>query len=261
MLEVGGLRVTDAVFPGQLYFDSHYHEHASLTVVLGGSFDKVFPRSAALLQQGSVLATPAEERHKDLAGREGARLLYIEPDHNHPSWTDTLLPVAPLFREIATCRDDGMAHLARQISAELSVLDPLSALDVEALALELLAHGARVAGPGLRRDGAPRWLWKVRDYLHAGFNQPVTLADVAQIAGVHPVHLTRVFRRHLGVSIGDYTRRLRLTWAAGRLVESDLPLAEVAVAAGFVDQSHFTRAFKRHTGLTPGRFRAAQRAL
>jgi AraC family transcriptional regulator len=63
----------------------------------------------------------------------------------------------------------------------------------------------------------------------------------------------------LGVSVGDYVRRLRLEWAANELATSELPLADVAIGAGFVDQSHFTRAFKRHTGVTPGRFRALLR--
>jgi AraC family transcriptional regulator len=259
LLNVNGLRVTDAVFPGQLYFESHFHERASLTVVLRGRFDKVFPRSAALLQQGSMLSTPAAELHKDLAGCGGARLLYIEPDHTHPAWNDSFHPVARLFHEVNIFRDDRVTELARQISLELSTLNQFSVLAVESLAMELLACAAGVAEPGHQRTEPPRWLWWARDYLHASFHRPIAIADVAEVAGVHPIHLTRVFRRHIGVSMGEYTRRLRLTWAAGQLAGSDLTLAEVAVAAGFVDQSHFTRVFKRHTGLTPGQFRAAQR--
>jgi len=72
---------------------------------------------------------------------------------------------------------------------------------------------------------------------------------------VHPAHLARAFRAHFRMSMGPYVRRLRLDWAAGELARSDLPLAAVALAAGFADQSHFTRTFKRYLGVTPNVYR------
>lgn len=259
-LDVGGFRVTEAVFPGQLFIESHYHARACLTVLLQGSLDKVFSGSTEVVQAGTTLTTPAEERHRDLTARDGARMLYIEPDHANPLMAEVLQPCQALFREICTVRDERIARVAGRISRELRALDASSALAIESQVLELLAHAAHVAEPGRRLGGAPGWLHYAQEYVHANFNQPLSVADVAQVAGVHPVHLARVFRRHLGVSVGDYRRRLRLTWAAGRLVESDLALAQVAAAAGFVDQSHFTRAFKRQTGMTPGHYRQTQRA-
>jgi AraC family transcriptional regulator len=78
------------------------------------------------------------------------------------------------------------------------------------------------------------------------------------VVDVHPAHLARAFRQHFRVPLGSYVRRLRLDWAASRLADSAESLANVAVAAGFADQSHLTRAFKRHTGHTPGAYRQAR---
>ena len=50
--------------------------------------------------------------------------------------------------------------------------------------------------------------------------------------------------------MGEYARSLRLEWAASRLALDDASLAQVALEAGFADQSHFTRAFRRHAGVT-----------
>jgi AraC family transcriptional regulator len=75
------------------------------------------------------------------------------------------------------------------------------------------------------------------------------------IAGVHPSHFTRVFRRALKQSPATYVRRLRLDWAADALVRTDQPLVEIAASSGFADQSHFTRAFRRHVGATPSAYR------
>jgi AraC family transcriptional regulator len=98
----------------------------------------------------------------------------------------------------------------------------------------------------------------VRERLHDGFAEPAALTGLAAMAGVHVGHLTRMFRRHYGRSIGAYQRAARVEWAARRLAAGE-PLAAIAAGAGFADQSHFTRAFKRHFGSTPARYRAALR--
>ena len=73
--------------------------------------------------------------------------------------------------------------------------------------------------------------------------------------------LAREFRRRFGCSIGDYVRRLRIEFACRELAISDVPLYEIAFAAGFSDHSHFARTFKRATGMTPGAYRAASKEV
>ena len=257
VVEVGGFRVTEAVFPSLLHLESHYHERACLAVVLDGGLDKAFPSSAVLLPTSTVVTMPAEERHRDLFTRDGARMLVIEPDHTRPEMAEKLQPCARVLNEVVNLRDEGAAGVAHRISNELHFWDEVSPLAVDGLALELLARAARAAEPSRRAGGPPRWLRQAQEYLHARFLEQVEVAEIAAAVGVHPVHLSRIFRRYLGVSVGDYVRRLRIEWAANELATGELPLADVAIGAGFVDQSHFTRAFKRHTGLTPGRFRSA----
>ena len=83
--------------------------------------------------------------------------------------------------------------------------------------------------------------------------KPLPLADVARRVGVHPVHLARTFRRVHQITFAGYVRHVRIEFARRELAASDAPLGDIAVAAGFCDQSHFSRLFKRYTGLTPGR--------
>jgi AraC family transcriptional regulator len=74
-----------------------------------------------------------------------------------------------------------------------------------------------------------------------------------------PAGLARAFRLRYGTPLGTYARGLRLTWAAGQLTDSNDAIAQIALEAGFFDQSHFTRTFKRHFGLTPQAYRRAAR--
>jgi AraC family transcriptional regulator len=97
------------------------------------------------------------------------------------------------------------------------------------------------------------------ELLHERFRETPSVTEIAASVGVHPSHLARSFRAYYRESLGECVRRLRLEWAASRLVRADVPLATLANEAGFVDQSHFTRAFKRRFGLTPARYRAAHR--
>jgi AraC family transcriptional regulator len=76
---------------------------------------------------------------------------------------------------------------------------------------------------------------------------------------VHPVTLARAFRRSFGCTVGEYLRRLRIERATEQLAGGDTPLAEIALAAGFADQSHFSNVFRRRTGMSPSAFRRAAR--
>ena len=73
---------------------------------------------------------------------------------------------------------------------------------------------------------------------------------------MHPVHLAREFRRFQRCTIGEYIRQLRIERACRQLHASDEPLATIASAVGFSDQSHFSRTFKRLIGMTPAGYRA-----
>ncbi len=112
----------------------------------------------------------------------------------------------------------------------------------------------------LRLTGTlPRWLADARSYLHDP-GQVGSLSELATAVGVHPVTLARGFRKAYGCSVGAYLRWLRVARAAHELTETDAPLAEIALAAGFADQSHFSNVFRREMGLSPSAFRRAVRA-
>src|SRR5262249_57232286 len=77
------------------------------------------------------------------------------------------------------------------------------------------------------------------------------------LAGVHPRHPPRVSPAPLGCSMGECVQPRRIALASRMLLEKRRPLASVADALGYYDQSHFTRAFKLRAGVTPGQYRAA----
>ena len=80
--------------------------------------------------------------------------------------------------------------------------------------------------------------------------------DLSREAGVHPVHVSRVFRRFSGMGVGEFVHRLRIREACERMMNPDTSLAGLSCELGFADQGHFTRTFRSIAGTTPGAFRA-----
>lgn len=103
----------------------------------------------------------------------------------------------------------------------------------------------------LERSALPPWQVAMADAVRGG---DAALGDIARDLGVSPEHASRALARSHGMSPRALRREARWRRAL-RLLESELPLAEVAVAAGFSDQSHLCRVTLMNTGATPGRLR------
>ena len=91
------------------------------------------------------------------------------------------------------------------------------------------------------------------DFIDKHLFEPLTVEDLAGIAGLSPFHFSRLFTAIVGESVISYVRRRRLAVAAMRLVrEPDTRLIDLALDCGFESQEAFTRAFRRTLGMTPG---------
>jgi AraC family transcriptional regulator len=146
--------------------------------------------------------------------------------------------------------------LAARLYWESRNLDCFSPLAAEALALEIISEATRNASTTDEKHGTPSWLVQAIELLHETLPDNLTVERIANVVGVHPVHLARVFRRRHGCGIGEYARNWRVEVASRQLATGTRTIAEVAAIAGFADQSHLCRTFKAVSGLTPKEFRA-----
>jgi AraC family transcriptional regulator len=224
-----------------------------LAFVLEGSLVKSFRSRTLSLAPANGLTMPVGATHGARFGRTGARIVIVKPN-------PVTGRVAQYFDRLAELRGGGLSWLAWRLAAELRASDTAAPLAAEGLALELLAATTREARERRRATRAPAWLNAAEELLRTRLGDCVRLRELADLVGVHPVHLARVFRAHYGVSVGEYGRRLRLEWAAAEVARSDTPLALIAARAGFADQSHFTRLFKERIGTTPAAYRRFVRA-
>jgi transcriptional regulator GlxA family with amidase domain len=102
-------------------------------------------------------------------------------------------------------------------------------------------------------------LRRVKEYIDDHLTETIDLERLATTAGLSLHHFARAFKRSAGVPPHGYVLRQRLNRARDLLVCTDQPLAEIALAAGFSDQSHFARQFRQSFGVSPGNFRRSYR--
>lgn len=259
--EIEGILCTHAYFPDGAHLSAHVHDRPTFAVMLEGGFDLSFTAPALRSRRlectpGTVSTEPPGEIHANHIFESGARVLVLQPDLED----DRFEPVRPLLSDrINHFRHGGIAASARRVVRELRRPDSLSSVAVEALALEMMVKAARKESGPTAADAVSPWFRRAEAYVHEHFREAPTIAEVAEVAGVHPAHLASVFRDVYEVPLGTYLRRLRVEWVADRLEETDEPIGRLAFRAGFADQPHLTRTFKRVTGWTPGAFRNARR--
>lgn len=199
----------------------------------------------------------------------GPRLIYSPPGTTHRDRFETLNGGRFLAVSVADEtleRVSSEAEVPKQPSAlgsckAMAIALSLAAfaergheLSVEEHCLELLACVSRT--PGWRETRLPRWLLSARDRLWEECTAgDLFLATVADSAGVHPVHFSRAFRQFFRMTPGAFVRRARVLHAARLLLETETPLAAIALESGFSDQSHLTNAFRRELKIPPGLYR------
>lgn len=113
-----------------------------------------------------------------------------------------------------------------------------------------------VACSGDARTARPAYLDAVVGELERAFSDDLSLEMLAEKNGVSKYHLSREFKRFMGLNFIDYLIRVRLNHAKELLRFTDLPVSQVTERCGFHDVSHFIRVFRlREGGLTPLQYR------
>jgi AraC-like DNA-binding protein len=108
--------------------------------------------------------------------------------------------------------------------------------------------------------GLAPWQLRLATRTLKDFNSSSSLEEIATACGLSIGHFSRAFKRSTGSSPHQWVMYRRVEAAKELIGGSDLPLAEIALACHFSDQSHLTRAFVSATGTTPGRWRVAPHA-
>ena len=242
--EIGGAIFTDVCHETPRRLPKHSHQLPFFGMLLGGSYREHYVHEERFFGPFTIMFRPQGVPHQDEIGPQGVKFFEIEI---LPEWQRQLEGLEN------PCEDFGggpLLWLAMKLFRETR--GACDGLSVESLLAELL--GAVSDSRALAKD-APSWLARVKDKLESEFCERLTLDELSQEADVHPVHLSRMFRRFRREGIGEFVHRLRVRAACEQMLKPEASLTEIALEKGFADQSHFTRVFRRVTGMSPAAFR------
>ena len=222
-----------------------FAERPSFRLLLNGSYRERLRNQSCLYQPLTVVFRPSGIEYHEDAGEDGSHFFCIELGG---PWQDR---VRGLETSLADLHGGDLLWLALHVYREYTRLpDPFAPLAIEGLMMQMLATLTRMLAR-IRHAGPPPWLQRAISRLHAGLGEDDGLRDLAALAHVHPVHLSRAFRRFTGLTFGESVQRLRVQCACRSMLNPSLTLGEIASLAGFADQSHLTNVFRTITGFTP----------
>jgi AraC-like DNA-binding protein len=249
---------------------AHQHDDLEINFVAeGGSMLYLFGGVPVEIAPGSVAAFWAAVPHQ-LVANTATRAHWVHvPFATFLGWglpaalVGRLLSGTPLIAPPSAARESDTANFT-QWAADLSSAQPerrrILLLEVEArvrrLALDAPQEPSRQYTGG---DPALRHAVTMVRHIAQHFREPLTVADVAGAARLHPNYAMTHFRKIVRTTIGDYLTKCRLAEGRRLLITTDLPIADVASASGFSSVSRFYSAFTSECGVPPAAYRRQHR--
>jgi AraC family transcriptional regulator len=166
-----------------------------------------------------------------------------------------------LCSEAAPTRDPMVERLGRALLAAEDLGGSFGRLYVDCIGTAIIARlldWASRAASSERPKASELVRWRLKraiDYVEAHLAEPVSLADVASAAGLTRMHFAAQFRAATGLRPHEYLLRRRIERAQEMLIETAMPVVDVALSVGFQTQSHFTSVFKNFVGQPPHAWR------
>lgn len=249
--------------------DAHWHDHIEVNFLPRGQMDYLMNGRRVTLLPRRLALFWAAIHHQAIAVGQGQRLIcaYI------PIGEFLSLPLPSDFRaavlrgelvQTATEHPGDAARLSDMVAQWAGSPAPLRQLyrdelilRLRRMALEPLAQHSEQAPIGPLHAGvrSVRHVEKMTAFINENLGHGLTADDVAAASGLHSTSARAAFRKVLGITIGRYVRRQRLSQAMRFLAETDREIAEIAHLAGYQSVQRLYDAFAEQLGKTPRRFR------
>lgn len=250
---VPGMSRIEASFIGD-FFAPHRHDTYALGLTMQGIQAFQYRGERRYSHPGRIIVLHPDELHDGGSGTDQGllyRMLYLEPSVVCEALGETFkgLPFvnAPIIEDPALQR--AMIEVLGQMNGELSDLAASDA--ISGIAQGLVRHSDDLAK---QPDKSCRKAANLaRDFLYENAFRTVRSEELEEITNLNRYALSRHFRASFGTSPHRFLLMRRLEFARS-MIERQHPLADVAFAVGFADQSHLTRHFKQAFGVTPGKW-------
>lgn len=226
----------------------HTHAYWQMELLFSGRTEIVSPEGGRIFKGGEFVIIPAGLPHgfRYLENVEMATVMFDigwlpkEPGRRVVIPESRLVPeISALFAAIfksSNMRDDGRRVFESLVRATLELSG------MESMESEMATRDC---------------VMTARDFIEARIERPLTVAEVAQEAGLSAPYLSSLFRKRAGVSLKRYIAGKRMDFIKRLLIYTALNVTDVSKKAGFPDIYAFSRFVKRESGKSPLELRRA----
>jgi AraC family transcriptional regulator len=246
-------------------FDAHAHAAFSVTTLLAGRMQACIGETEFALRSGDVVFTGIGQMHAAEADEVDFVSIRISPVLINELAAEMGLTraMAEIVFRVSRTSDETIVAIAHVIAGEVSDGKPGHEIMLDALVRQLAIHLLRSqltvrksAQIELSRVGpVDRRLRRALEFMHDNYGRELALEEIAASAYLSEYHFARLFKQITGATPHVYLANLRIERARRLLVETTLPVIEIAAMVGYQSQSHFTKIFKSVTGVTPRAYR------
>ncbi len=235
---IGDMKIRHAAqltFPPDWRMPEHRHDgFTEIIIPVGGAMETRIAGQSLVGRPGRVMLYPLGLPHAERSiSRQPVRMLYFAFDGDPPS-------PSPFIRTLPDRRCEFLGRWMLEVG---------DIADRDLMLRLLVRHYLQGSGDDSSIAG-------VKVYVREHLADPISLADLAAVAGQSAFHFARLFRAAVGVPPMRYVRRARVEAARTLLLTTPMPLREIAPAVGFRDEFELSRVFKRETAQSPREVRA-----
>ncbi|WP_219835546.1 AraC family transcriptional regulator [Paenibacillus sp. R14(2021)] len=255
-------------------FQMGFHTHEDATefmYVMSGTCTVETENGVTAMRKGDLIMLDAGVPHRLLVEKDnGCRMLNVEftftpCEGMYPSLRQLAASDGAfaefLDRERSTIvlRDSAdVQPILRSLVLEMDIGGEGKTVMTNLLISQLLLRVARLAAEetkGSAERQIHRYVRIAAEYIHQHYDCDIQAKDVAAAVNLHPVYLQRIFKANMHMSITSYLAELRMEKAKMLLVQTDVPIIEIADYVGLNSRQYFSMLFKKLTGLSPAAYR------
>jgi AraC family transcriptional regulator len=249
-IHLNGITLVDTVLEAQEHIDWHYHENAFFTLILQGKSIEGTEKEKYDCSAGNLIFHSQGEPHYDVIIESDTNFFNIEFDNK--CLDDFACDINTLHGNFSI-EDPDIKFLLYKVFRETKICDCFTLASIQVTLSEIFGHMLRVKR--IEHNARPLWVKKLKEILHDSYAEKLSLANLSNELNIHPVHLSRDFRKHFHCTLGEYVRKVRVEKSLSFMPDKNRSLTEIAFACGFADQSHFLRCFKQIIGINPYAYR------
>jgi len=256
----------------------HRHDDIEVNLVLDGQLEYLFGGQPLSIGEGEIAVFWAAQPHGLVNSRTGDVCWVHVPFSMFLSWglpetqTAPLLSAQPLITHAPELARR-IAHMAERWSEEVGGTEPgggehdaddsaqIALLEIQAAVRRVLRASSRPApesalgGSGSVPAARLQQVSAMAQYVRDHHRSPLAIADIAAAVHLTPSHAMTVFRRTVGVTLGDYVTMCRVAEAQRLLLTTPMMITEIAEEAGFGSLSSFYEHVSAACGMTPREYR------